>query len=314
MRAAEAALNQTQVCAGKGQSIFAFVARVSRRFSGGFCSRTAHRTAKKIWLVMFGRETLWPFSTHRTFGSFRSFCAFRALRSAARQCRRRCVLGIVLGHRITGGGSFNRTLNGSILCAFRHDAIGHAIGCWSAIIRPLILARFSAEIIAVLKRPIAITTTIIAITTILTIALLPAIALAAITTVVAVAESLLVLIASIASVWPVVAPIPALALLALIAVARAIIAAMFIAIIAHELLLRALIHRRRLGDRTEILGHAIAGVVVTIVAAIAARTPAAAVPVHGIARLLQLLMICHDDAIVVFGVLQIVLCQHRVTR
>ena len=37
-------------------------------------------------------------------------------------------------------------------------------------------------------------------------------------------------------------------------------------------------------------------------------------PLHAVARLLQLLAIGHDDAAVVLGVLQIVLGQHRVAR
>ena len=47
-------------------------------------------------------------------------------------------------------------------------------------------------------------------------------------------------------------------------------------------------------------------------ARVAGPAHALAVPIHGIARLIELLAIGHDDADVMLGVLEIVFCEHRI--
>ena len=72
---------------------------------------------------------------------------------------------------------------------------------------------------------------------------------------------------------------------------------------------RGLMHQGRLET---IIQHIIPILVAEFVAGVAFRAYALAVAIGGVAGLLQLLAIGHDDARVVLGVLQIVLRQHRI--
>ena len=64
--------------------------------------------------------------------------------------------------------------------------------------------------------------------------------------------------------------------------------------------------------REPVVEHVFALVVAELVAEVTGLAQALAVAVGQLAGLLQLLAVGHDDARVVLGVLQIILCQHRV--
>jgi hypothetical protein len=64
--------------------------------------------------------------------------------------------------------------------------------------------------------------------------------------------------------------------------------------------------------RKPLVEHVIAAIVIAELVIVARLAQTLAVAVGHVARLLQLIAVGHDDAGVVLGVLQIILCQHRV--
>ncbi len=111
----------------------------------------------------------------------------------------------------------------------------------------------------------------------------------------------------------VAAVIVAIAMAALVATEGTIVAIMVAAVVA----LRLMRVRLQGGLRQVVVAHVVAVVLPELLGAftgLAQPTHALAIAVHAIARLIELLAIRHDDAAVVLGMLQIVLCQHRIAR